>query len=99
MGEAIGFDTVKPPALIEELIRHLDKNSLVLDAFAGSGTTAHAVINLNASDGGNRKFIMIEEQAYCKTITAERVKKVGGSFKYYQLGQNFSTRWAQSIAQ
>lgn len=86
MGEAIGFDTVKPPTLIEELIRHLDKNSLVLDAFAGSGTTAHAVINLNAADGGNRKFILIEEKDYCKTITAERVKRVGGSFRYYRLG-------------
>ena len=86
MGEAVGFDTVKPPALIEELIRHLGKNSLVLDAFAGSGTTAHAVINLNATDGGNRKFILIEEKEYCKTITAERVRRVGGSFKYFRVG-------------
>ncbi|MBQ7492901.1 MAG: site-specific DNA-methyltransferase [Selenomonadaceae bacterium] len=86
MGEAIGFDTVKPPALIEELIRHLGKNSIVLDAFAGSGTTAHAVINLNASDGGARKFILIEEKDYCKTITAERVRRVGGSFKFFRVG-------------
>lgn len=86
MGEAIGFDTVKPPALIEELIRHLDKNSLVLDAFAGSGTTAHAVINLNAADGGARKFILIEEKEYCKTITAERVRRVGGKFKFCRVG-------------
>lgn len=86
MGEPIGFDTVKPPALIEELIRHLDKNSLVLDAFAGSGTTAHAVLNLNASDGGNRKFILIESQDYCDTITAERVRRVGGSFRFGELG-------------
>ncbi|MBD3879466.1 MAG: site-specific DNA-methyltransferase [Quinella sp. 1Q5] len=86
MGEAVGFDTVKPPALIEELIRHLDKNSLVLDAFAGSGTTAHAVINLNAADGGNRKFILIEDKDYCKTITAERVRRVGGNFNFYRLG-------------
>ena len=87
MGGAIGFDTVKPPALIEELIRHLGKNSLVLDAFAGSGTTAHAVINLNAADGGARKFILIEEQAYCTTITAERVKRVGGEFNFARLGE------------
>ncbi len=87
MGEAIGFDTVKPPALIEELLRHLDKNSLVLDAFAGSGTSAHAVINLNAADGGARKFILIEEKNYCRTITAERVRRVGGSFKYFTLGE------------
>ena len=87
MGEAIGFDTVKPPALIEELIRHLGKDSLILDAFAGSGTTAHAVINLNAQDGGNRKFILIESQDYCSTITAERVKRVGGEFKFARLGE------------
>ena len=86
MGKAIGFDTVKPPALIEELLRHLDKNSIVLDSFAGSGTTAHAVINLNAQDGGNRKFILIELNDYAETITAERVKRVGGSFDFYELG-------------
>ncbi|MBR3746322.1 MAG: site-specific DNA-methyltransferase, partial [Selenomonadaceae bacterium] len=87
MGAQIGFDTVKPPALIEELIRHFDKNSLVLDAFAGSGTTAHAVINLNAADGGKRKFILIEQQDYCQTIVAERVKRVGGGFKFCRLGE------------
>ncbi|MBQ6004904.1 MAG: site-specific DNA-methyltransferase [Selenomonadaceae bacterium] len=81
------FNNPKPLGLLEYILQQAtDKNSLVLDAFAGSGTTAHAVINLNASDGDNRKFIMIEEQDYCKTITAERVKKVGGSFKYYRLG-------------
>ena len=85
--ERLSFEGQKPVNLIERILTlATDKNSLVLDAFAGSGTTAHAVINLNASDGGNRKFIMIEEQDYCKTITAERVKKVGGSFKYYRLG-------------
>ena len=87
MGAQIGFDTVKPPALIEEVIRHFDKNSLVLDAFAGSGTTAHAVINLNAADGGKRKFILIEQQDYCQTIVAERVKRVGGGFKFCRLGE------------
>lgn len=86
MGEPVGFDTVKPPALIEELLRHFDKDSIVLDAFAGSGTTAHAVINLNAADGGNRKFILIERENFCETITAERVKRVGGAFRYCRLG-------------
>ena len=90
MGEAIGFDTVKPPALIEELIHHLDKNSIVLDAFAGSGTTAHAVLNLNNADGGERKFILIEEKEYCETITAERVRRVGGNFSFYRLGEEIS---------
>jgi adenine specific DNA methylase Mod len=73
------------------------KNSIILDSFAGSGTTAHAVLNLNKQDGGNRKFILIEMEEYAETITAERVKRVingyadkegtGGSFDYYELGQ------------
>ena len=67
-----------------------DKNSIVLDAFAGSGTTAHAVLNLNNADGGERKFIMMEEQAYCDTITAERVRRVGGNFNFYRLGEEIS---------
>lgn len=86
-GEKV-FDYPKSVELIERVFKmgNADKNSLVLDAFAGSGTTAHAVINLNNQDGGNRKFILIEEKEYCKTITAERVKKVGGEFKFYRLG-------------
>jgi len=97
MSEALGFDTVKPPTLIEELIRHLGKNSIVLDSFAGSGTTAHAVLNLNAQDGGNRKFILVEMEEYADTITAERVCRVikgygqtagtGGSFDFYEIGE------------
>lgn len=102
MEKAIGFDTVKPPALIQELLSHFDENSIVLDSFAGSGTTAHAVLNLNKQDGGNRKFILIEMEDYAETITAERVKRVikgygstgspqaegtGGSFDYYSLGE------------
>ena len=92
-GENI-FDYPKSVKLIERVLKmsNADKNSLVLDAFAGSGTTAHAVINLNAQDGGNRKFILIEQQDYCRTITAERVKRVGGGgFKFCRLGENFLT--------
>lgn len=82
------FNNPKPLGLLEYILQQAtDKNSLVLDAFAGSGTTAHAVINLNNSDGGNRKFILIEEKDYCKTITAERVKRVGGSFNFYRVGE------------
>ncbi|MBQ3727179.1 MAG: site-specific DNA-methyltransferase [Selenomonadaceae bacterium] len=81
------FNNPKPLGLIEYILQQAtDKNSLVLDAFAGSGTTAHAVLNLNASDGGNRKFILIESQDYCDTITAERVRRVGGSFRFGELG-------------
>lgn len=100
MNEATGFDTVKPPKLIEELIKHLHKNSIVLDSFAGSGTTAHAVLNLNKKDGGNRKFILVEMMDYAEKITAERVKRViagygegkkqvegvGGGFDFYEIG-------------
>ena len=88
------FSFPKPSSLIQHLISIAtltDKSSIVLDAFAGSGTTAHAVINLNASDGGERKFILIEEKEYCKTITAERVKRVGGNFKFARLGEKLFT--------
>ena len=84
----IPFEYSKPPAMIEKLISMAtDKNSIVLDAFAGSGTTAHAVLNMNASDGGDRKFILIEMEDYAETITAERVRRVGGSFDFYELGE------------
>ena len=102
-GEKAFFDTPKPVDLINRII-HIGtgKNSIILDSFAGSGTTAHAVLNLNKQDGGNRKFILIEMEDYAETITAERVKRVikgygsagsssaegtGGSFDYYELGQ------------
>lgn len=93
----IPFNTPKPTKLIEKIIKlSSDANSIILDSFAGSGTTAHAVLNLNKQDGGNRKFICIEMEDYAETITAERVKRVingygdkegtGGSFDYYELG-------------
>ena len=96
------FDFPKPPSLLELLVGQVaGKNSIILDSFAGSGTTAHAVLNLNKQDGGNRKFILIEMMDYAETITAERVKRVmqgfgegkkavegtGGAFDYYTLGQ------------
>ena len=58
-----------------------DKDSIILDSFAGSGTTAHAVLKQNAADGGNRKFILVEmEPGICKDITAERVRRVAGGY-------------------
>jgi adenine-specific DNA-methyltransferase len=94
----IPFNTPKPTKLIERIIRlSTTQNSIILDSFAGSGTTAHSVLNLNKQDGGNRKFILIEMEDYAETITAERVKRVingfadkegtGGSFDYYTLGE------------
>lgn len=96
------FDTPKPARLIERIIQIAsDKDSIILDSFAGSGTTAHAVLNMNKADGGNRKFILIEMMDYANSITAERVKRVikgygedkrkiegtGGNFSFYELGE------------
>lgn len=91
------FDYPKPIELITRCIQiSCKKNDIILDSFAGSGTTAHAVLNLNKQDNGNRKFILIEMEEYAETITAERVKRVikgygetpgtGGAFDFYQLG-------------
>jgi adenine-specific DNA-methyltransferase len=92
------FTYAKPLSLIQSLINQFTKShDIILDSFAGSGTTAHAVLNLNKQDGGNRKFIMVEMEEYAETITAERVKRVikgysdkegtGGSFDFYELGK------------
>lgn len=96
------FDFPKPPSLVEYLINFLcDKDSIILDSFAGSGTTAHAVLNLNKQDGGRRKFILVEMEDYAESITAERVRRVmkgygegknavegtGGTFTFYELGK------------
>jgi len=67
MGEA-SFDTPKPVELIYRMLKmitHDDKDSLVLDFFSGSATTAHAVMQMNAEDGGNRKFIMVQLSEPC----------------------------------
>ena len=82
------FDYPKSLETLSRIVEMVtDKNSIVLDSFAGSGTTAHAVINLNKQDGGNRKFILIELNDYAENITAERVKRVGGEFDFYEIGE------------
>ncbi|MBS1763987.1 MAG: site-specific DNA-methyltransferase [Bacteroidetes bacterium] len=53
-----------------------DKDAIVLDYHAGSGTTAHAVLELNKEDGGNRKFILCEQMDYVETVTSKRVQRV-----------------------
>jgi adenine-specific DNA-methyltransferase len=94
----VDFDYPKSLTLIQYLISIVNgDNFIVLDSFAGSGTTAHATLNLNNMDGGNRKFIIIEMMDYVENITSERVKQVikgysdikgtGGSFDFYTLGQ------------
>lgn len=71
------FNTPKPTRLIKRILQLAsNKNSLILDSFAGSGTTGHAVLNLNKEDKGNRKFILVEmEDKVANNITAERVKR------------------------
>ncbi|MCI6573289.1 MAG: site-specific DNA-methyltransferase [Firmicutes bacterium] len=73
------FNYSKPIELIEFIINfHKNKNCIVLDFFAGSGTTGHAVMKLNAEDGGNRKFILCtnNENNICHDVTYERIKRV-----------------------
>ena len=96
------FNTPKPYRLIERVLQIAsDPDSIILDSFAGSGTTAHAVLNMNKADGGHRKFILVEMMDYADSITAERVKRVikgygegknavegtGGNFSFYDLGE------------
>jgi adenine-specific DNA-methyltransferase len=71
-----GSMTPKPVALIERVIElAAGEDSLILDSFAGSGTTAHAVLKANARDGGTRRFILVEGESYAETLTAERVRR------------------------
>ena len=102
MGSGKAFDFPKPPELIMYFIQMITgEDDIVLDSFAGSGTTAHAVLNMNKADGGHRKFILVEMMDYADSITAERVKRVirgygegknavegtGGNFSFYDLGE------------
>jgi len=91
------FSYPKSLYLVKDIIQVLsDKESIVLDFTAGSGTTAHAVLELNKEDGGNRRFILCEQMNYIKNVTKERVKKLlndyGNDFVYLELlkwNQNF----------
>ena len=96
------FETPKPVGIIEYCLQQAtSKDSIVLDSFAGSGTTAHAVLEMNKIDDGKRRFILVEMMDYADSITAQRVKCVidgygngknavegtGGSFTFYDLGE------------
>jgi adenine-specific DNA-methyltransferase len=71
------FDYAKPLSLIRALIGQVcDDGEIALDSFAGSGTTAHAVLELNREDGNHRRFILVECEDYADKVTAERVKQV-----------------------
>jgi adenine-specific DNA-methyltransferase len=70
------FVTPKPSRLIERVLQlATNEDSIILESFAGSGTTAHAVLSLNHKDGGNRRFILVECEDYADTLTAERVRR------------------------
>ena len=89
------FNFPKPTDLIKRLLQiSTFKNAVILDFFAGSGTTGHAVMKLNAEDGGNRKFILCtnNESNICRDVTYERIKRVinkenyQASVKYMKVG-------------
>lgn len=78
------FDTPKPVRLIKRILQISTNNGdIILDSFAGSGTTGHAVMDLNKEDGGNRKFILVEmEDNIAKDVTAERLKRAIAKYDY-----------------
>ena len=92
------FDYPKDVELIKYLVNFVSKkDAIILDAFAGSGTTGQAVLELNSKDNGCRRFIEIEMMDYAENITAERIRKIttgfdnyspiNGSFSFYELGK------------
>ena len=84
------FDTPKPTSFILKILKlATDKDSIILDFFAGSGTTAHAVMKLNAEDGGKRRFILVSsteatgdapDKNLCRDVCAERVRRVAQGY-------------------
>ena len=93
------FDTPKPTRLLSRILQiATDKDALVLDSFAGSGTTGQAVLTMNKEDGGNRRFILVEmDKDVCQKATAVRLthaiegynnfEALGGGFRYCELGE------------
>ena len=94
----------KPTEYMKEFLSFVaGPDAVVLDAFAGSGTTAHALLDMNKTDGGSRRFILIESEKFTDTLTAERIRRViksvpkgkdealqkglGGSFSFVEVGQ------------
>ena len=94
------FDNPKPTQLIEKILKIATrKDSLILDSFAGSGTTAHSVVLANKKDNGNRKFILVECEDYADRLTAERIRRVinGYSFSGVQKEQLLSEKITWSV--
>lgn len=98
------FKYSKSRFLIKDLIQVLSKkDSIILDFFAGSGTTGHAVLDLNKEDNGTRRFVLLEQMDYVETLTAERIKKVlnresiQDSFIYMELMESVSKKIKMGI--
>ena len=103
IGSGNPFDTPKPTRLVQRILQiATNKDSIVLDSFAGSGTTGHSVLALNKEDGGNRRFILVEMlPEICRDITAKRISRVaegyngvqplGGGFRFCELGEPLLT--------
>jgi site-specific DNA-methyltransferase (adenine-specific)/adenine-specific DNA-methyltransferase len=104
LGTQTAFDTPKPTRLIERVIQiATDRDFLILDSFAGSGTTAHAILKQNSRDGGNRRCILVElDPGIVKDVTRQRLERVcngytdakgnavaglGSGFRYCRLGR------------
>ncbi len=82
------FEFPKPVSLIEHFVKAICQDEdIILDSFAGSGTTGHAVLEVNKEDGGNRKFILVEmEKDICRKITSERIRRVAKGYSYKKNG-------------
>lgn len=90
------FETPKPTKLMEKVLSLKNNpNALVLDSFAGTASTAHAVLKLNEKDGGSRKFILVEMEDYADSITGERMKKVIKGYDF--TGNKTSTLKSYSV--
>ena len=77
------FDNPKPVGLVKKIIQLIDNpNAVILDSFAGSGTTAHAVLDANRHDGGDRRFVLVEMEDYADRLTAERVRRVINGYAF-----------------
>lgn len=89
-GDGKAFTFPKPRALIEHLIElSTDKKSLILDSFAGSGTTGHAVLSVNSREGGSRRFILVEmEDTIARDITAKRLSMAVNGYQDQRNGKN-----------
>jgi adenine-specific DNA-methyltransferase len=108
-GKRDAFKNPKPVELMEMLLGYsAGKNSMILDAFAGSGTTGEAVMKLNARDKGHRRFILIEdgqgEDKFCRTLTAKRLKAAiqtqgytTGGFQFFKSGQKLDRQAIVSL--